>query len=112
MASLADIESRLKQGLQVSDNERAFFIVNNPYALAAFMIENNPGSVNLALRQMGYDHLGFEPNPKALATQLEIMIENKEVEDLAKINKAFVLRKNNLTDSFIQALVNQLNTVQ
>lgn len=112
MANLADIESRIKQGLQVSDNERAYFIVNNPYALAAFMIENNPGSVNLALRQMGYDHLGFEPNPSALATQLEILIDNREVNDLEKITKAFVLRKNGLTDSFIQALVNQLNTVK
>lgn len=112
MASLAEIESKIKQGMQVSDNERAYLIANNPYALAAFMIENNPGSVNLTLRQMGYDHLGFVPNPKALSAQLELLIENHDTQALAAITKAFQLRSNGLTTSFVQALQNQFNTVK
>lgn len=109
--SLAEIESKIKQGLQVSDNDRAFLIANNPYALAAFMIENNPGSVNLSLRQMGYDHLGFEPKPAALSAQLELLIDNKDEQALKTIFKQFTIRSNGLTESFLTSLNNQLNTV-
>jgi hypothetical protein len=112
MASTAEIASRIKQGMQVSDNERAYLITHDPYALAAFMIENNAGSVNLTLRQMGYDHLKFVPDAKALATQLGILIENKDTQALEAITKNFVVRSNGLTTSFIEALNNQLNTVK
>jgi len=110
--NLAELEAKIKAGTQVSDNERAYFITHNPYALFGFMIDNNPGSVNLILRKMGYNHLGFDPNKKALAAQVEILMQNKDLGALEAITKNFQLMDSNLTPNFVKALVAQLNTIK
>lgn len=70
-------------------------------ALAAFMIDNNPGSVNWALRRMGYNHLGFAPNKVALARQLQIFIDRNNIEDFNEVVSRFELNKAPLTENFV-----------
>lgn len=98
---LQDIKTRLQKGLPVSDAEKAVFIRNSPEGMAAFMIDNNPGSVNFALRKMGYKHLGFEPNKVALARQLGIFIDNNNVEDFNDVIKRFSLNEKTLSRDFV-----------
>jgi hypothetical protein len=105
-----EIEQRLKNGFAITNAERAFLIAENPYALAGFLIENNPGSVNYSLKQMGYTHLGFEPNKKQLARQLEILIERQDIEAMAYICKNFVLITDNLPQEFINELSKKFNS--
>lgn len=107
---LLDIETRIKNGYAVNDAEKAFLLRHNPYALAAFMIENNPGSLNLRLKtRWGYTHLGFEPDVKKLARQLEILIQTKESEVFGDLVKNFNLIPTGLSPQFIQELTNQFN---
>lgn len=101
---LLKIQERIKSKLPVSDKEKALFIKNNPLALAAFMIDNNPGSVNLILRQMGYTHLGFEPNKKALAMQLGIFIDQNNVDDFKEVLRNFKINNASLTQEFLNEL--------
>lgn len=101
---LKKVQERLQNKLPVSEQEKALFIKNNPIAMAAFMIDNNPGSVNLILRQMGYTHLGFEPKKQALAAQLGIFIDQNNVEDFKEVLKNFQLNTTGLTKEFINEL--------
>jgi hypothetical protein len=105
-----DIATRLKNGDPVSDSERAYLIAHNPYALAAFMVDNNPGSVNLTLRKLGYNHLGFTPDKKALARQLEIFIERGNTDDLHAVLKNFNVMPNGLTQNLLNEIYAQLNS--
>lgn len=98
-----EIAARLKVGNQVTDAEKAFLLHNDIHALSAFMIDNNPGSVNMTLRQMGYDHLGFTPNPKALAQQIGMLIERKDVPALNTIVQNFEMTDKNVTPGFLRA---------
>lgn len=102
-----DIAARLPN---VTDAEKAYLISNNPYALAAFMIDNNPGSVNLALRKMGYSHLTFDPDKKALARQLDIFIERNNAEDFDNVFRSFNIMGDKLSPTFLKELLNQFNS--
>lgn len=107
------IAARLKAGTPVTDAEKAFLIRNNPYALAAFMIDNNAGAVNYSLKLQGYDHLGFEPNKTALARQLTILLDRGTNEDLSTFNqvvKEFNVMPDNLSEEFIREITAQFNT--
>lgn len=111
MNNLQDIAGRIKNGQRVTDDERAYFITHDPFALFAFMIDNNPGPVNMTLRQMGYNHLGFAPDKKAIGAQVEILINRGEVEALSQITKNWILKPEGLTPSFINAFQSAINTV-
>lgn len=107
---LQDIEARLKSGYMISDQERAFLIRNNPHALAAFMIANNPGSVNYRLKERwGYNHLGFEPDPKKLIRQLDINIDRGDWDVLEDLAKNFNVVPDGLPPTFVQELYKQFN---
>lgn len=101
---LVDIKNRLKQRLPVSDKEKALLIANDSEALAAFMIDNNPGAVNNALRKMGYSHLGFKPDRAAITRQLQIFIDRKNSEDFKEVLKNFKVNRETLTDKFLNEL--------
>ena len=111
MNNLQDIKARLLNGGRVTADERAYLITRDPAALFAFMIDNNPGPVNLVLRQLGYDHLGFAPDPKALAAQVEILINRKDSEALAAITKDWTPNEGKESPEFWKALQAAANTV-
>lgn len=111
MYNLQDIAARIKAGKQVTDQERAYFITHDPFAFFAFLIDNNPASVNLSLRQMGYNHLGFNPDKKALSAQVEILINQKDVNALHAITKNFLVTESGLTPDFLKAFLANINTV-
>ncbi len=50
---------------------------------------------------MGFKHLGFEPNKKALARQLGIFIDNNNVEDFNEVIKRFSLDPTPLNPNFV-----------
>ena len=102
-----EIAARVKSGQAITDAEKAYLLRNNAHALFAFMIDNNPGSVNLALRKQGYTHLGFAPDKKALMRQLDLMIERNDAPGLDKVMRAFNLIPDYLTPEFIQEFHNQ-----
>ena len=107
-----DIESRLKNGYQVTPQEWAFLLANNPAAFAAFMIENNPGSVRDTLARIeGYGHLDFVPNKKQLARQLQIVLEKRELSTWRDVVKNFRLITDGMPPEFINALSAQFNAM-
>jgi hypothetical protein len=112
MRNLAEIKKRIAAGLPVSNEERAYLITHDPEALFAFMVENNPGPVNMALRQQGYTHLAFAPNKKALAAQLEIMAINGDSEGLQDVINKWVPKPETLNPSFYSELQKQINTIR
>lgn len=106
-----DIAARLKAGYMVSEQEKAYLLSRNPYALAAFMIENNPGSVNYRLRNTwGYNHLTFEPDAKKLARQMEIIIQRRDREVFEDVVRNFNLVPDGLSPEFIQEFVKAFNS--
>lgn len=107
---LNDIEARLKNGYGVSNEEKAYLLRHNPYALSAFMIENNPGSINMRLRdKWGYNHLGFAPDAKKLARQMEIIIQREDLQVFEDVVRNFNLIPDGLDPNFIQEFVQQFN---
>jgi hypothetical protein len=106
---LKNIETRLKNGLFVSDAERAYFIKGNIEGLCAFMVENNPGSVNFTLRKLGYSHLGFEPDKTAIVRQLQIFVDRKNTEDLDEVIKNFKVDESNISPSLLSELKKQFS---
>ena len=98
---LEDIKNRLLTGVYVSPAENVAFIRSNPEALAAFMIENNPGNVNQTLRKLGYNHLGYIPNKVALARQMQIFIDKADVKLIKEIMDNFNLNRSVLTPEFL-----------
>lgn len=109
--NVKDIETRFKSGDFVSDAERAYLIKNNIQALCAFMVENNPGSVNFNLRKMGYNHLGFEPDKKAITRQLQIFVDRKNTEDLDEVIKNFMIDEANVSPDLLFELKKQFSVI-
>lgn len=108
---LQDIEARLKNGIAVSNQEKAYLLRYNPAALAAFMIENNPGSLNLRLKQRwGYTHLGFAPDKKALARQLQILLDRNDAQVLDDLRQNFNLVPDGYDPDFIQQFLKYQNS--
>lgn len=102
-----DIFTRLKNNQPVSNAERAYLIRNDVNALAAFMIDNNPGSVNLSLRKLGYDRLKFEPNKKALTKQLQIFLDSGNLEDFKFVVERFNFIPDGLPVEFVNEILKQ-----
>jgi hypothetical protein len=102
--NLQEIKDKAAAGEALTPLERAYFIQHDAAALAAFMIANNPGNVNHSLRQMGYDHLGFEPKPQALAAQLDKFIQRKDHQAFGQVINGFHLITDGLSDEEISAL--------
>lgn len=107
--NITEIKNKILTNQGVTDEERAFIIANDPEALAAFMIKNNPGSVNLSLRNLGYT-VGFAPVEKNLVKQLQIILDQKHAEDFEYIVKNYNIDLNKIHPSdrnFIIALKKQ-----
>lgn len=77
-----------QHGKPLTEQETAFMIRNySPYQ-AAFMIENNPGNVNLTLKKMGFD-MPITPDKKLLARQMEIFLERGHSKEWTNIVNNF-----------------------
>lgn len=98
------LNSLVETKTPLTASESVHLIKNNPYALAGFMVSNNPGSLNYILRSLGYDHLGFEPDAKALVRQMDLLIKNNRAEDLSEIVKNFKIDSSKLSDREIVEL--------
>jgi hypothetical protein len=108
---IGDLIAKVNAGQPLSEKEAAFYIRHYPPALAAFMIENNPGSVNFNLRRIGYSHLGFEPNPKALARQMQIFIDRANNADWMEVVRNFHINPAGLSESFLKELQTQFGNL-
>lgn len=108
---LQDIAARLKAGYPVNNQEKAYLLRYNPAALAAFMVENNPGSLNLRLKQRwGYTHLPFAPDKKAIARQLQILLDRNEAAVLDDLRQNFNLVPDGYDPDFVQQFIKYQNT--
>lgn len=102
--NLEQIIAKQNSGTPLTAEETAFLINNDLPAMAAFMLANNPGSVNLTLRQMGYNHLGFEPNIEALKAQMALLIDMRKADELEQVIKNFTVRAETITPDLAAAL--------
>lgn len=107
---LAEIKNKYNNKMALSEKEAAFFIRHDPYALANFMLDNNAGSVNMALRNLGYSHLNFKPDVKALARQLQIIIEQNHNNDFLEIQKNFKIDSSKIPLGLLTELQKQFNS--
>jgi hypothetical protein len=108
--NLDEIKNKVNNKMALSESETAFFIRNHPHALANFMLDNNAGSVNMSLRKLGYDHLGFAPDKKAIARQLDIIINQGHNSDFLQIQKEFHIDTTKLPLSLLNEIQKQFNS--
>jgi hypothetical protein len=96
------IKQALKEGLPITEAETAFLLRNDINAMLAFMVENNLGSVNVALRNgLGYDKLTFNPDKEAIVRQLNILVERKNSEELQTVIKNFTIDPSKITPTLL-----------
>jgi hypothetical protein len=86
-----EIAARASQkSAKVSEREKAHLIANNKLAFIAFLIQQNPGYFNDVLKnQLGYNHLPFEPDHKAIGKIIGNMLEKGELKEVNKILAGF-----------------------
>ncbi len=96
-----EIALRVQKGQRISDTEKVALLRSNPYAWAAFLIENNPGAVNMALIRLGYTHLGFDPDIKAISEQLNKIIKLRDLQSFLFVVRNHNLIPDGLTGDFI-----------
>lgn len=102
------IKKALKEGLPLTEAETAYLLKNDIEAMLAFMVENNIGSVNYALRNiLGYDKLNFNPNKEAVVRQLQILVDRKNADELHTVIKNFNLDESAITPTLAIELVKQ-----
>ena len=99
------VKQKLMDGIPLNYRETAILLKNHMPSLSAFMIENNPGSVNYTLRNvLGYNHLGFAPNQKALARQMEIFIESGNKNDFNQVVRNFQIDGSKLPEELVNEI--------
>lgn len=106
MQIVRNIGERQVEKPKVAPGDFMRLLRQDPEIMAAFMIKNNPGSVNATLRLMGYDKLGFAPDVNVLAKQLQTFIDTQNWEDLNQVINKFSLKTDGLDRDFI-TLFNQ-----
>jgi len=104
--ALNDIANRVKNGERVSPQEYAYLLHNNKDALFAFMIANNPGSMNDILRhQLGYTHeLGFRPDVQRIKRICEIILKENKLGEIKTIIDSFKVNLDGLSPALVAAL--------
>jgi len=115
MFDLADILKRIQQKQPVSPEEFAWALVQpNPQSrelFIAFLIANNPGSMNDILRnRLGYTHeLEYQPNPAKLARICQMIIDRGNEQELQSIIQNFQLNLAGLSPQLMQAIKQRFN---
>lgn len=107
--NLEEIQTRMLAKSPVTEAEKAAVIRNNPHALAAFMVGNNPGNVNFQLRNMGYSHLPFAPDRVALARQMDLLINDNKRDTLDELANNFEVLPDGLHPEFLNEITNQFS---
>jgi len=103
--NLDAIKKRIQNRQPVTESDYLELLRHDKHTFWAFLISNNPGNVNDTLRhKLGYIELGFNPDQKAIARIIEIMIARQEVGELEQVLKNFALKTDGLTPEFINAL--------
>jgi hypothetical protein len=98
MFDFEEIKQRVLSGNPVSEKEYAYLLRHNKAAFFAFMIRNNPGSVNNVLRhELGYTELPFAPDLKKMARIIGMMIEKGEANELHTLLSNFKLDLSKVT---------------
>ena len=71
---------------------------------------NNAGNINHTLRNLlGYIELSFYPNIQAIATQISMMRDKNEAEELQAVLSNFVLKTEGYNPDFIEKFQSILN---
>lgn len=108
---LNDIATRVKTNKPVTPAEFAYLIANDREAFMAFLIANNPGSMNNILRhQLGYTfELGFTPDPAKIQRIVQMILDNNNTKEIQTIAQNFKLNLNGLSPELYQAIHTQFN---
>jgi hypothetical protein len=109
---LNEIAGRVRAGERVSPQEFAYLISNDIEAFMAFLIANNPGSINSILRyKLGYTfELGFTPNIQKIQRIVQIIIDQKKADELQVIMQNFQLNLDALSPQLFRAIKTQFKT--
>lgn len=111
MYNLKDIAQRAKAGKQLTYDEYAYLLANDREAFFAFLIANNPGSLNNILRhKLGYTHeLGFKPDVAALTRICQMIVDKNTTDEIEAIITDFQFNEKGLSPKLIEALQNVFN---
>lgn len=103
---LRDIGRRVKKGEKVSPAEFATLIANDREAFFAFLIANNPGSMNDILRhKLGYTHeLGFKPETAKLQRVMQIILDRNAKDEIKTIIDNFKVNLNGLSPQLVKEI--------
>ncbi|MDF2449408.1 MAG: hypothetical protein K0R26_1912 [Bacteroidota bacterium] len=104
--NLKEIAARVQAKQPVTPDEFAYLITNDRAAFFAFLIANNPGSMNHILRhKLGYSHeLGWSPDPKKIQRICQIILERNNLEEIQTILNSFALNPAGLSPKLIKAI--------
>jgi hypothetical protein len=107
----AEIAARRKAGKKITPEEYAHLIANSPEAFFAFLIANNPGSMNDILRnRLGYDfELQFKPDPAKITRICEMILERDNKQEIATILNNFKLQTAALSPQLLAAIQKAFN---
>ena len=103
---LAGIALRVQQGKRVTPAEYAQLIANNKEAFFAFLIANNPGSMNDILRhRLGYTHeLDFMPDVTKLQRICQVILDRNNKAEIKTIIDNFKLNTSALSPELANAI--------
>jgi hypothetical protein len=103
---LKDIGARVKSGKRVSPDEFAYLISNDREAFMAFLIANNPGSMNNILRhKLGYTHeLGFAPDAQKLSRLVQVILDRGNEAEIKTIIDNFKVNLNGISPELQRAI--------
>lgn len=103
---LKDIEARLKTGKPVTHEEFAKLVTNDKHAFFAFMIKNNPGSMNnVLMNKLHYTHeLSFTPDIKKMGRVCDIILERNNTGEIETILNNFQFDLNKISPKLLKAI--------
>lgn len=103
---LQDISNRVKAGKAVTPEEFAFLLTNDKPAFFAFMIKNNPGSMNKVLmNKLGYTHeLSYTPDIKKISRICDIILKENKQNEIATILENFQFDISTMSPRLIAAI--------
>ncbi len=103
---LKDVARRVKAGKKVSPDEFAHLIRNDRHAFMAFLISNNPGSMNNILRhKLGYTHeLGFAPDVAKIQRIVQIILDRNIESEIKTIVENFKVNERGVSPELKESL--------
>lgn len=109
--NLADIKAKALAKKRLKAAEKAALIANDGPAFWAFIIEQNPDSVNASLKYgLGYDHLPFTPDTKKIAALIAKLIEAGKTDQLNYVLQNFTFKPGAAINAEIKEALNSISS--